>query len=125
MTDAGEQRLDDNFGAFFRKEPPAVGDGVARVAFAHPHFQGAAIGSGAGECELLAEGPEAQQPDAELPLDAVSFFQVTLQGIANMSGHVGEVGQPVRAARDSVSVVDNLQVGFPASLPRVIVTLPA
>jgi len=95
-----------------REERPALGHRVAGVALAHGHLMGLAVGARAGERQLLAHGPEGQQADAELTLEAgyALVLEPALDGVADVRGDVLEVRRAVLVARDAVAVVGDAQV---------------
>jgi hypothetical protein len=63
----------------------------------------ALVGPGRDHRQRVADCPERQQPDAELALQTLSAslrLQPPLDRIADVGGHVLEVGPPVTIARD-------------------------
>ena len=67
----------------------------------HRHLPGALIGARRGHRQLLADGPETEQADAELALqpDSVVGLQATLDRVADVPPRVGAAASRGPAVR--------------------------
>jgi hypothetical protein len=89
-----QQRADFELSALLGKQRAPRGHVVARIALAHGHLVGALVCARRGHRQLVADGPETQETDAELALDPQALaigFQASLDRIANMGRHILEV----------------------------------
>jgi hypothetical protein len=112
-ADALEQRADLQLGAAFGEQHASHRDPVPSVALTHRHLVGALVGAGRRHRQRIAHCPKAQQPDAELALEAAAAafgLQVPLDRIADLRGDVLEVGHPGFVARHAVAIVLDRQV---------------
>ena len=71
-----------------------------------------AIGAGGRKGERLANGPETQQPDAELALEPSRALRLEapLNGVADVGGYVLEIRQAARTARNAFTVVGKTKI---------------
>ena len=118
LTNPGEKRMDHQLGTGMGKQDPPLVDRISGLSLFHLHLVGPAIGSCRGKEQAFAHGPEAQQTDTELSLDALGslLLQPLLEGIADVGRHVAEVGQALLVQRNALAVVDYLEVQI-APLP--------
>src|SRR5262249_29928260 len=100
-----EEWSDMDLGAAVGDEGPLGRHRVARISLANHHLIGALIRARTGHGERLADGPEAEQSDAELALDPgdAALLEAALHRVANMRGDVPEVRPPIRVARHPAS----------------------
>ncbi len=65
------------------------------------------VRAGRNHSEFVAYGPEAQQPDAELTLQAArtACLQPALDGIADMGGNVVEIRTALLVPRNALTVI--------------------
>ncbi len=111
LANARQQRPDVEGGASFRHQRAPRPDRVALVAPAHRHLVQSAVGCRGAELQVLAERPEAQKANAELPLDALGavLLQPLLDRIADVGGHIAEVRHPGGVPTYPFAIVDDLQ----------------
>src|ERR1700736_3037513 len=69
-ADAVEQWRNAHFGPALGEQRTLGRDGIARIAFAYDHLIRPPTRACRSHHELFADGPEAQEPDAELALQS-------------------------------------------------------
>jgi hypothetical protein len=109
---SSQERSDMDLGAAVGDEGPLGRHRVARISLANDHLIGALIGARTGHGKRLADRPEAEQPDAELPLDpgGAALLETALDRVANMCGDIAEIRPPIRVARHPDSVIADAQI---------------
>jgi hypothetical protein len=93
ITDAVEQRRDADLGAALAEQAPPRRDRIAGITLAQEHLVRPLVGPRRGHHQLLADGPEAEQADAEFTLQAGGSrgLHSPFHGIADVCRHVAEV----------------------------------
>ena len=111
-TNAIEQPRDSQLSSGFNKERALRFHCVARVAFSHDHLPGTIVCARGCQRQFLSERPEGKQTNAELTLKSRSAFHLepSLHRVANMCGDIAKVRPAVRSARNTLTVVPDLQV---------------
>jgi hypothetical protein len=111
-ADARQERLDDELGARVGEEGPARADGVPGFLFFHFHLVDDVVAAGGTHGEVLSHGPETEEADAEFALDALHplAFEPLFHRVADVGGHVLEIGVAGFIERHARAVVDDFEV---------------
>src|SRR6266481_2088557 len=120
LFDAGEQRANGEFGTAIGKEDAFLAHLIFGIAFAHLHLVSTTVFAGGGEQEFFADGPKAEQADAEFALHALRAiaFELALDRIADVSRNVLEIGKAFFVARNALPIVfdaEEMTPFFPAA----------
>jgi hypothetical protein len=111
LSNAGQEGRDSDFRAFFWEKAMALGDRITWIAFTHAHFPCAAIRGGRGQYQFIAQSPEAEEPDAKLPLNprALARGKPAFDRIADVCGDILEIRQSFSCAGYPAPIIGNPQ----------------
>src|SRR5207245_1369065 len=106
VADALKEWTDFELGAALGEQHAPLSDLVARVALAHRHLVGALISASRHHRQCVADGPKAQESDAELALQSIGTalgLQTPLDRVADMGCDILEIGQALLVAGHAIA----------------------